>query len=102
MHFLGCLFALFLGLIIIAAVFIGSVIDFILAFLGLKKRGTAFGGQSPFGTFRQGPYDNQDPSAGTRQQTTDGRQQAPHHSTGQQSQKIFQKDDSEYVDFEEV
>lgn len=104
MHFLGCLFALVLGVIFIGVTFIGSIIDFILSLLGLNKRVTnnSFGGgfnsqqrstrqgNTHQGNARQGDYGSQ------QQQSTSG------SSRGQQKGKIFTKDESEYVDFEEI
>lgn len=99
MHFLGCLFALVLGVIFIGVTFIGSIIDFILSLLGLNKRVTnnSFGGgfnsqqrSTHQGNARQGDYGSQ------QQQSTSG------SSRGQQKGKIFTKDESEYVDFEEI
>lgn len=90
MHFLGCLFALFLGIIFIVAVFLGSIIDFILTALGLKKRVT-----NNTSAFRR-----MDGFSHTEGQSD--RPQDPTPSQGHQNEKIFKKDDSEYVDFEEI
>lgn len=93
MHFLGCLFALFLGVFIIGVTFIGSIIDFILSALGLKKRTNSthsgFSSQRGFGS-QQSEFEEQQ------------RQSRPEPSRGQQKGKIFTKDESEYVDFEEI
>lgn len=101
MHFFGCLFALLLGIFFIAIAFIGNVIDLILSLLGLKKRirpGADFGG---FGGQRTS-YGSQSSSDNQRSQQQAGQQHSDQQSTGRQTQKIFEKDDSEYVDFEEV
>lgn len=112
MHLLGCLFVLLFGGIIFVLAFAGLIIDNILIFLGLKKRRQPYGGfnaywrqgnpQGPFG--QQGQNDGFDSVDSSSSNAYDrGRQQ---HSNGnhgpQQGGKIFQKDDSEYVDFEEV
>lgn len=111
MHLLGCLFVfLFAGLLFVLA-FAGIIIDNILVFLGLKKRRQPFGGfgaygrqGNPYGPFgQQGQNDDFDSFDSSSNASGRSRQQ---QSTGnrppQQGGKIFQKDDSEYVDFEEV
>lgn len=110
MHFLGCLFVLLFGGLLFILAFAGVIIDNILVLLGLKKRRQPFGG---YGTFGQqdrqyGPFNQQrnaddfdsvdSDSAGSHQ----GSYQQQGASGPQQGGKIFQKDDSEYVDFEEV
>lgn len=101
MHFLGCLFALFLGVIFIGVAFLGSVIDFILSLLGLKKRvnntSSGFGSQrNAYGSQQRG-YDSQQDGFDSQQNY-----QQHEHPHGQHKGKIFTKDESEYVDFEEV
>lgn len=111
MHFLGCLFVfLFAGILFVVA-FAGIIIDNILVFLGLKKRRQPFNGfggynrqggaYGPFG--QQGSADDFDSVDSASQGAGRGRQQqAGGNHAPQQGGKIFQKDDSEYVDFEEV
>lgn len=97
MNLLGCFFALLLGILFIGLAFIGNVINVILSILGFKKRidpTAGFGQQS--GGAQQRSYGSSQQSGNSQQQS----QQASH--TGQQTHKIFEKDDSEYVDFEEV
>lgn len=89
MQFLGCLFALILGLIFVAVAFLGSIVNFILSVLGFNKRVQQSAG------FRDGSATG---SAGTGSRQPD----EPHSTAGQSKGKIFKKDDSEYVDFEEV
>lgn len=94
MHFLGCLFALFLGVILIGVTFLGSIINFILSALGLKNRVNN----------NAGGFSSQQSSYDPRQHDYDSQQhqhsaEPPH---GQHKGKIFQKDESEYVDFEEI
>lgn len=88
MHFLGCLFMGIFVLLIFALAFIGSLIDRILVFLGLRKP------RRPFGQFNTASDTDEprweDPESATRQKPA-----KPHG-------KIFEKDESEYVDFEEV
>lgn len=92
MHFFGCLFALLLGIIIFGLFAIGTVANFILSLLGIKKpSSTGFGGFN-----YQGGSQQSNGYAGQEQNQPKG------SSSGQQNQKIFQKDESEYVDFEEV
>lgn len=109
--YLGCLFALLFGVVFIIFAFVGSIIDVVLRFLGLKKGGNTFSGfgqqggarqQSGFGGQRSG-FSQQQSGYGQQQSTSqnDGRDQH-RESRGQQTHKIFEKDDSEYVDFEEV
>lgn len=95
MHFLGCLFVLLFAAIFIGLAFIGNIISVILSIFGIKPRinrrqNTAYDGwQDAYGRQNSGENRKQD-------DTQSG------HSTGRQTQKIFEKDDSEYVDYEEV
>lgn len=117
MHFFGCLFALFLGILFIGLAFVGSILNFVLSLLGFKKRVTGprgFGGQqggfgsqqNGFGGF--GSSNQRDDFESVDNSGRYGGSQSPNQSsknqqtTGQQIHKIFEKDDSEYVDFEEV
>ena len=102
-NFLGCFFVLFLGIIIVAFAFLGSIINIILSFLGIKKRVR--------NDYTRTSGNNRQSSAfGNRGGYTQGRQQdeqsnydnGQQRTTGQQTGKIFEKDESEYVDFEEV
>ena len=92
MHFLGCLFALIFAAFFIGLAFIGNIISVILSILGVKPRinrrqNTTYGWEN---------VDSRDTGNDRQESTQTG------HSTGRQTQKIFEKDDSEYVDYEEV
>lgn len=111
MQLLGCLFVfLFAGLLFVVG-FAGLIIDKILVLLGLKQPRQPLGGfgaygqqgrqYGPFG--QQGQDDDFDSVDSPNGAPGRGRQQqASGHSGPQQGGKIFEKDDSEYVDFEEV
>lgn len=97
MHLLGCLFVfLFAGLLFVVA-FAGLIIDRILVFLGFKKP-RQYG---PYGQ-RGGGHDFEDVDAATAHAGGSRQQHPSGHNGKQPGGKIFQKDDSEYVDFEEV
>lgn len=109
--YLGCLFALLFGVVFIIFAFIGTIIDVVLSFLGLKKRTTKFTGFGQQGGARQQNNYGRQQSAYGQQQSGFSQQQSSGQSDGyeqhrefrgQQTHKIFEKDDSEYVDFEEV
>lgn len=97
MHFFGCLFALLLGILFVALAFVGTVFDFILSLFGRKPRRAT---RSPFSSSRQQAGPQQRGEARFSQDQRPDNDQQSH--TGQQTRKIFEKDDSEYVDFEEV
>lgn len=100
MHFLGCLFALALGIIFIGATFIGSIINFILSLFGIGKRVN----DNAFGGYRSNGQSSANYGQTQNQQQEEQRQQSQRsqQTAGQQRGKIFEKNDSEYVDFEEV
>lgn len=89
MHFFGCLLIGLFFLLIFAIALIGSVIDRILVFLGLRKP------RKPFGQFSARP-DEAPQWDDPQKDNGNGRKQQKHQG------KIFEKDESEYVDFEEV
>lgn len=94
MHFLGCLFVLLLALLMIGFAFIGSVISFFLSLFGIDRKVT-----------RQRHSQSGWQQQSARQDTSqygEKKQSQSSHSSGRQTQKIFEKDDSEYVDFEEI
>lgn len=103
MQFLGCLFVLFLGIIFIITAFLGSILNAVFSFLGLKKPVT-------FTRGTQRPYGNTTGQGGRRQQQEEeteqdyrgGNSSGQYRGQQQPGGKIFQKDDSEYVDFEEI
>lgn len=105
MHLLGCLFALLLGVIIIIVAFLGSIARAVMTLLGLKPNNWN-GGQNHTtrSTYQQGgTAGNQ--QGGYRQdersyQEEDRSQGKAHNS--QPGHKIFERNENEYVDFEEV
>lgn len=104
-NFLGCFFVLFLGIIIVVFAFLGSIINIILSFLGIKKRVrndyTRTGGYDRQGS-AYGSRDTYDRGQGRQQDEQTNYDNGQQRSTGQQTGKIFEKDESEYVDFEEI
>ena len=85
---LGCLFALVVGFVVFFAIAFGRILGFILSLFGIGFNN-----------------DTDRYNAGTQQQGF--RQQGSQRSsgnmhTGRQQEKIFTKDESEYVDFEDV
>lgn len=93
MHLLGCLLAGFIFFIFIGFAIIGGVIDLLLQLLGLKKRSANTTTHYSYRSGDDGASYGSDGFHGGYDST---------QSQGQQTQKIFKKDDSEYVDFEEV
>ena len=91
MHFLGCLFLLVLAVVMIGFAFLGTIINAILSLFGLNNRVKSH-------TYNQSS--RQSDRQSDRQSAS--RQQSHQQSAGRQNQKIFEKDDSEYVDFEEI
>ena len=87
MHFLGCLFILVLAIVMVGFAFLGTIINAILSLFGLSNR------------VKSRPY-TQSRRQSDRQEAS--QQQSQQQSAGRQNQKIFEKDDSEYVDFEEI
>lgn len=95
MHFLGCLFALLFAAVFIGLAFIGNIISVILSILGVKprinrKRNTAYDRWQDVNDTQNSRENRQKDNSQTG------------HTAGRQTQKIFEKDDSEYVDYEEV
>lgn len=109
--YLGCLFALLFSVVFIIFAFVGSIIDVVLRFLGIKRTSNSFSGFGQQGGARQQNAYSRQQNGGNRQQSSYGQQQSSgqgdgyeqhRESRGQQTHKIFEKDDNEYVDFEEV
>lgn len=98
MHFLGCLFALVLGVVFIGAMFIGSIINFVLSLLGIRKRVS----NDAFGNYRTDGQSSANNGQSHQEEQRHQRSQDSQRTAGQQRGKIFEKNDSEYVDFEEV
>lgn len=92
--FLGCLFALFIGIFIFSRFLLKYAFRFILSLMGIKLPEEGQGFQQR--TQGQSQRDEQ-----TRRQQQSSVHQ---HSGGNETSngKIFTKDESEYVDFEDV
>lgn len=86
MQFFGCLLVGLFFLLIFVFALVGTFIDRILVFLGLRKP------RRPFGHFA-----DEEAAPKWEEPQHDKRRQEPHRQG-----KIFEKDESEYVDFEEV
>ncbi|MCF0235521.1 MAG: DUF4834 family protein [Bacteroidaceae bacterium] len=87
LKFLGCLGALLFGLIFLALALLQNFWQFVRTLLGLHNPTSS----------AQGPQ-----TGGARQSAHQSNQSGRTASTGQPSEKIFERDDSEYVDFEEI
>lgn len=86
MSFLGCLLAGVLGLFVFVAVLFGGILRFIAHLLGLPT---------------SSPHAQQRPQQARQQQAS--HQHTQHTATNAQpKEKIFERDNSEYVEFEEV
>lgn len=98
MQFLGCLFVgLLLGVILLFAL-VGTLVDRILVFLGLRKPRRTFRSYGPYGPYTDPQQRNASDDAPQWQQPNTATSQRTTHPQG----KIFEKDESEYVDFEEI
>lgn len=95
MQFLGCLFVLLFGVLLVIVAFLGSFINAVLSFFGLKNR-------VRYKSHAHSSYG----SSQDADRSQERQQQGPGYSGSQNGSqpggKIFQKDDSEYVDFEEI
>lgn len=92
--FLGCLFALFIGIFFFSRFLLKYAFRFLLSLMGIKLPEE---GQS----FQQGTQGQSQSGEQARQQ----QQSSAHQHSGQNGTsngKIFTKDESEYVDFEDV
>lgn len=92
--FLGCLFALFIGILFFSRFLLKYALRFLLSLMGIKlpEEGKSFQ-QRTQGQSQRGEQ--------ARQQ----QQSSAHQHSGQNGTsngKIFTKDESEYVDFEDV
>lgn len=100
-NFLGCLFVLVFGIIFISVAFLGQIINVILSLLGLKKRVNY--NRGGFGTFHDfGSQQSGSQQSSTRRQQYDDGPSGSQAGGSSPNGKIFQMDESEYVDFEEV
>ena len=90
--FLGCLFAFFIGLFFVAWALLHQGLRFILSLLGIKL---------PDNTeaFRQQAQQGQQQANRSQQQRNSSQSSADNASS---NGKIFMKDESEYVEFEDV
>lgn len=95
---LGCLFALVVGFIVFFAIAFGRILGFILSLFGIGFNNDT--DRYNAGTQQQGFRQNANRQHGTSQQ--DNRRSSGNAHTERQQEKIFTKDESEYVDFEEV
>ncbi len=98
MHLLGCLFTLLFIAVFIGLAFVGTIIRVILSILGInntvsRKKTERYEWQE-MDEHHDNGYEDQQQQQQNRSQTN--------QSAGRQTQKIFEKDDSEYVDYEEV
>lgn len=97
-HAFGCLIFLIFGFVFLFAAFFNRLITFILALFGIKfpndqtQNNTYrfYSGRTARTPEAQAKYEKQ-----STQSTSDAR-------TNRQNEKIFRKDDNEYVDFEDV
>lgn len=87
MSLLGCLLTVFLGLFLFAFSLFGGLIRFVARLLGLD--------------FQVGQHKRSQGGGGKQGQTHSSTSQA-HTSSKSQKGKIFERDNSEYVDFEEI
>ena len=95
---LGCLFALVVGFIVFFGITFGRILNFILSLFGIRLPN---GFDMPHDPDQQtrADFNAREQYNSARQNTGSG--SAETH-TGRQQEKIFTKDESEYVDFEEV
>ena len=95
---LGCLFALVVGFIVFFGITFGRILNFILSLFGIRLPN---GFDMPHDAKQQTRADfNAREQQNTARQNTSSGSSETH--TGRQQEKIFTKDESEYVDFEEV
>ena len=95
--FLGCLFAFFIGLFFVAWALLHQGLRFILSLLGIKlpDNAEAFRQQGQ----QQAQQQGQQQANRSQQQRNSSQSSADNASS---NGKIFMKDESEYVDFEDV
>lgn len=95
---LGCLFALVVGFIVFFAIAFGRILGFILSLFGIGFNNDAE--RNNAGKQQQGFRRNANRQRGTSQQGS--QRSSGNMHAGRQQEKIFTKDESEYVDFEDV
>lgn len=91
--FLGCLFALFIGIFFFSRFLLKYALRFLLSLMGIKLPEE---GQS----FQQRTQGQSQSGEQARQQQSSAHQHSGQNGTS--NGKIFTKDESEYVDFEDV
>ena len=92
MKFLGCLIFLLFGFVFIVIAFFGN---FIKLFYNLHKANKQF--KKTAENARKSQYNQESQYT----ETSSGSAYSPHHKK-QEGEKIFPKDEGEYVDFEEI
>ncbi len=95
---LGCLFALVVGFIAFFALAFGRILNFILSLFGIRLP-NGFDMPHDADQRTRADFNAREQQNAARQHPGSG--SAETH-TGRQQEKIFTKDESEYVDFEEV
>ena len=95
---LGCLFALVIGFVVFFAIAFGRILGFILSLFGIGFNNDT--DRYNAGTQQQGFRQNANQQRSTSQQAS--QRSSGNMHTGRQQEKIFAKDESEYVDFEDV
>ena len=95
---LGCLFALVIGFVVFFAIAFGRILGFILSLFGIGLNNDT--DRDNAGTLQQGFRQPATQQRGTSQQAS--QRSSGNMHTGRQQEKIFAKDESEYVDFEDV
>ena len=95
---LGCLFALVIGFVVFFAIAFGRILGFILSLFGIGFNNDT--DRYNAGTQQQGFRQNANQQRSTSQQGS--QRSSGNMHTGRQQEKIFTKDESEYVDFEDV
>lgn len=91
--FLGCLFAFFIGLFFVAWALLHQGLRFILSLLGIKLPDNAE-------AFRQQAQQQGQQQANRSQQQRNSSQSSADNASS--NGKFFMKDESEYVEFEDV
>ena len=92
--FLGCLFAIFIGIIFFIWVLLNQGLRFILSLLGIKLPNSK-------SSFREYAQQQGQQNANSSQQQQNSSTQNSSDSASSNG-KIFTKDESEYVEFEDV
>lgn len=91
--FLGCLFAIFIGIIFFIWALLNQGLRFILSLLGIKLPNSKT-------SFREYAQQGQQNANSSQQQQNSATQNSSDNASS--NGKIFTKDESEYVEFEDV